>query len=118
MIESFKEGVHHGKFIEFNEIGTSVIEGQYVDDKKDGAWYYRQGDGKILRREEYKAGRPFGTWTEYYPNGRPQSEKNYNKNGVLEGKFARYDRSGKTIYEAVYSNGKLAKVVYQTATTM
>ena len=112
-IQTFKDGVLHGKFTQFNETGIPVIDGSYLYDKKDGEWLYRQADQKILRKEYYKNGRPSGTWQEFYPNGNPQSQKSFNKNGVLEGKFIKYDRYGKVTYEAVYTDGKLSKVIQQ-----
>ena len=113
MLITFKEGAYNGKYTQFNETGVAVVDGQYVMDKKNGEWIYRQGDSKIIRRENYNLGRPSGTWTEYYPNGTPQAQKTFNKNGVLDGKYLKYDRYGKTTYEALYSNGKLTQVLKQ-----
>jgi antitoxin component YwqK of YwqJK toxin-antitoxin module len=113
MIITFKEGAYDGKYTQFNETGVAVVDGQYVMDKKNGEWIYRQADSKIIRRENYNLGRPSGTWTEYYPNGTPQTQKSFNKNGALDGKYMKFDRYGKTTYEAVYSNGKLKQVLKQ-----
>ena len=82
-------------------------------DKKEGEWIYRQADSKVTRRENYTLGRPSGTWTEYYPNGNVQSQKSYNKNGVLDGKFLKYDRYGRVTYEAIYTNGRLSQILKQ-----
>ena len=113
LIQTFTDGVLNGKFTQFNETGVAVIDGSYFYDKKDGQWLYRQADQKIIRKEFYKNGRPTGTWQEFYPNGNLQSQKSFNKNGVLDGKFIKYDRYGKVTYEAVYSGGQLSKVIFQ-----
>jgi len=114
MIVTYKLGVYNGKYIQFNETGVAVVDGQYVNDKKDGEWLYRQRDSRVIRKENYKEGKPSGTWTEYYENGNLRQQKSYNKKGKLEGKFIKQDRYGKVTYEAVYSNGVVAKVIQES----
>ncbi|MGB0982008.1 MAG: toxin-antitoxin system YwqK family antitoxin [Winogradskyella sp.] len=44
-IANYKDGEFHGKYISYNSSGTKTSEGNYINDKKSGIWFYFE-DGK------------------------------------------------------------------------
>lgn len=46
----------HGKYFEYNNIGTVLVKGVYKNDIKHGLWFYYNTNGEIIRKEKYKNG--------------------------------------------------------------
>jgi len=56
--------------------------------------FYSQNDGSVISKEQYKSGKRHGKWTYYFPGGELVSSEMKYRNGLLNGAFKSYDRSG------------------------
>jgi antitoxin component YwqK of YwqJK toxin-antitoxin module len=91
-----------------------IEEGDYKDDRKVGIWIKYHNDGITPRlKGEYDFGRPKGSFTKYYPNGKVQEEGVYDKGKYL-GAMKRYYEDGTIMYTGNYDGDGLesGKVVY------
>jgi antitoxin component YwqK of YwqJK toxin-antitoxin module len=91
-----------------------IEEGDYKDDRKIGIWIKYHNDGVTPRlKGEYDFGRPKGSFTKYYPNGKVQEEGVYDKGKYL-GAMKRYYEDGTLMYDGNYDGEGLenGKIVY------
>lgn len=91
-----------------------IEEGDYKDDRKVGIWIKYHNDGVTPRlKGEYDFGRPKGSFTKYYPNGKVQEEGVYDKGKYL-GAMKRYYEDGTLMYDGNYDNEgqESGKIVY------
>lgn len=91
-----------GYMIDTPEFGanTTVEEGHYIDNMKEGVWkhYYPSG---VLRSEiTYQKNSPFGPYKVFYPNGQLEESSTWHRNKNV-GDFERY-----------YDNGQLQQQFY------
>ena len=64
-------------------------------------------DGKVQCDMNFKEGKKFGPYKEYYPNGQIYIWANYADGGVLDGVYKEYDEAGNVVKDCVYKNGKI-----------
>ena len=76
----------NGKFIDYDELGKKVVEGNITNGKKDGIWSYYRLDGSM------------------------QSLSNYQNGILLSSKF--YENNGEIEQEQIYKNNKLKLTKY------
>ena len=55
----------------------------------------------------YKDGKMFGPYKEYYPNGQIYISAVYTDGGILDGPYKEYDENGNIVKDCMYKNGKI-----------
>ena len=109
-----------------------VEEGEYADNRKQGAWkkYFPSGqikneityrnnrpngpytvyysNGQIEEQGEWKNNRNIGTFKRFYENGQPQQAFNFNPSGKREGRQTYYHDNGQVMIEGDWAGGKEA----------
>jgi antitoxin component YwqK of YwqJK toxin-antitoxin module len=88
----------------FDESGSLMARGKYVDQKKTGEWTYFL-DSKIVSTENYGNGLKEGPAKRFYKTGELLEESNW-KNGHLDGLYRAYFSNGKVYLECNYSDGQ------------
>lgn len=85
--ENYINGKLNGFLTEYCENGDTIINGEYLENLKEGFWTYKIGD--YIKKGEYLSGMRNGSWKYYYKNS-----------GVLyfQGKFIDDNPNGKHIY--------------------
>ncbi|MEZ4720883.1 MAG: hypothetical protein R2813_03280 [Flavobacteriales bacterium] len=130
--EVYKNGRENGLSIEYSDSGTVMTQGEYIDGKEEGEWFYEIGDHREEGRYEY--GAKTGVWKHtylgtgrvkfegefyddlpqeqhvwYYPSGQKMLEGKY-VSGVKEGEWRRYYEDGTIMITIDYQSGKEVKV--------
>lgn len=81
----------------FSENGNVIAKGFYKNKKRDGEWhYFDENQGVMILVENYANGVLNGHWVSYYRTGYPQFEGDY-KNGVKIGKWITFDPEGNVV---------------------
>jgi antitoxin component YwqK of YwqJK toxin-antitoxin module len=124
--ESFRNGLSDGPYTEFNESGTVLVQGEYVDGLEEGFWKYEYGDTR--QEGSYSAGKRNGLWQYFYDNGQLSFEGSYiddNPNGrhtwyfpdgkkrdqgeylmgLRTGDWIQYNQDGQVFLVIAYENG-------------
>lgn len=65
------------KVLQYHDDGAKKVEGQLIDNKRDGVWTEWYEDGTKKSEKEYKEGKRNGLWKEWYDNGSPKSDSEY-----------------------------------------
>jgi antitoxin component YwqK of YwqJK toxin-antitoxin module len=112
VIKTYKNGRLNGKY-KVLEFGRVVVEGCYIDDKKEGRWVSRNGYQKII--ETYKDDRLHGKYGVYEYSSiyecNDTLEEGYYVNGEKEGVWL--SRKGWKKVIATYKNGRLNGDYYE-----
>ena len=126
---NYNNGLLEGKSTSYNENGTIWLEGEYLNNKKQGLWKISNANGKLLKHKTYKDGVLTGTYASFYLNGntsqtgqcslgkREGKWESFHENGKIrrmgmyrndlkEGEWLTYDESGTLFSSKVYLNGK------------
>ena len=124
--ENYLNGNSEGIFTEFDDSGSPIIQGEYVEGMEEGFWKYQHGD----HREEgtYRSGMRNGDWKYYYddgqlsfqgsfiddnsngrhiwywPNGKKKDEGEYIM-GMKTGDWIKYNEDGSIFMVISYKNG-------------
>lgn len=100
--ELYRKGKEDGASIEYAEDGSVIVQGDYIDGRKDGKWFYKVGD----HQEEgaYKDGLKDGPWVYTYDNGKRNFIGDF-VNGDPDGKHKWFYRNGQLKLEGRYSAG-------------
>lgn len=129
--EFFIDGLADGMLTEYDEDGNIITEGDYIEGKKEGLWFYKVGDN--TDEGEYAEGLRNGTWKSYYADGLlhfegkfvddlPNGEHTwYWDNGRIKqqgryvmgqktGDWNKYDEEGLPIISITFHVGKEEKV--------
>lgn len=109
----YSEDKVHGAWRKYREDGTISAEENYVGGTPDGQWNYYLSDGKtMLQQNEFRAGKPNGTWTTWYQPGEdhqgPLQQANLlnYKDGVLDGEQKYWHENGQQAMVQHFSEGK------------
>jgi antitoxin component YwqK of YwqJK toxin-antitoxin module len=99
-----------GVFIEYNSSGGALIEGSFLNDKKEGVWTYYYF-GKIKSKGNYKNGLQDGEWVYYFPNGKQKAKgKFFNGDEGNVSEASGIPRNGREgIWISFYENGQLSQ---------
>ncbi|MFK5854619.1 MAG: hypothetical protein QM503_00720 [Bacteroidota bacterium] len=89
---SFKHGLKHGYFKEYDEDGNLISATKYVDGEK-----FEKAE-ELLKLE---------IRTDYYPNGKVKVVATYTADGVPEGVRREYDENGEVEKSYIFRYGKL-----------
>lgn len=121
---NFFKGQEDGDFMEYNDSGTVITQGQYTDGMKEGKWIYQLGNyksvgkylddmedstwteyyndnGKVRFTGKYSQGRPDGVHTWYYEDGKVEVEGKYTL-GLMEDKWKYYSEDGSLFLTITY----------------
>jgi len=96
----------------FDQKGNKVSEG-YINKEKEneGKWvYYHKESPQIMSVENFKNGKRQGKVVVFYQDGKIASETHYNE-GIKEGVFKKYSRSGIVLEEIPYKNDQFSGLV-------
>lgn len=98
-----------------------LIDGQLIDDEKEGDWVEYYANGNKRREGRYKDGKKEGKWILYHSNGNKKSEGSF-RGGVYEGYYVSYHANGNKFREGDYGphegksyDGRKEGVWYQYA---
>ncbi|MEZ5198610.1 MAG: hypothetical protein R2764_20160 [Bacteroidales bacterium] len=124
--ESYFNGMIDGLSTEYDEYGSVIAEGEYIEDYREGKWVFNYGDHKS--EGEYLSGARDGMWKNYYsdgvlsfegkfvddnpngyhtwywPNGLKKTEGKYIM-GLKEGEWIKYNYDGTPFLSIFYENG-------------
>jgi antitoxin component YwqK of YwqJK toxin-antitoxin module len=101
--EIYLDNLRNGIMIEYTEDGKIITKGEYIDDLKEGLWFYETPEYKELGK--YVNDKPDSLWKQFYmPKEKIKFEGNY-VNGDEEGKHMFYYQNGRKMTEGFYSGG-------------
>ncbi len=106
----YKNGLEHGKYIEFME-GFPSMEGNRVDGVDEGEWIGYEY-GQVSWKENVKNGVTVTlTSFSYYDNGQIASKEVYNNDEELHGISVTYHQNGQLKSKIEYQNGAILRVI-------
>ena len=90
------DSVQHGPVSAWHDNGQLKMQGQYINDKREGrySWWHRNGQRSLTGA--YKTGNKTGTWVWWHPNGMKQIEGTY-QSDLESGVWTWWDESGNVI---------------------
>lgn len=96
--KSFDPNIKQGLFVDYSPnvngtLSVARIEGNYVNDKKDGIWKYYFSGGELWYTETYAEGYKNGMLKSYYKTGEVKRVEEYKDDKLMQGKC--YTRDGK-----------------------
>lgn len=98
-------GNKNGRWKDLYSSGKIQAEGQYSDNRRSGLWKFYNEFEKGEQTGSFNNGRPDGIWKWYYDNGTILREEVYFQ-GVRDGEYTEYSRTGKVIAQGQYSDGE------------
>ncbi len=101
--EEFRRGVEDGQYIEYNDTGKVVVQGEFIDGLEEGVWLYSIGDH--WEKGNYSSGQKEGDWLSEYENGNKFFEGSY-EGGLDTGKHTYYYENGMKRLEGKYVSGE------------
>ncbi len=124
--ELYVNGKREGEIKDYDPQGKIILQGLFVENRKEGKWTYETPDYKEIgiyandqpdsiwvsyymptkfKRFEgrFSAGDPIGIHTQYYPNGKKMYYGNY-ISGMKEGDWFFYDELGNKYLTITYKN--------------
>ena len=101
-VANYEDGELEGRYIEYDEEGQPVTEGQYMAGYEEGMWKYR--NGTAIESGRYEGGLREGIWKSWFESGKLASEIQYSDN-VLDGKYVLYWENGNIRLTGKYENG-------------
>jgi antitoxin component YwqK of YwqJK toxin-antitoxin module len=108
--ENYRAGLKDGLSTTYDEKGTIIEEGEFIDGNEDGAWIEQIGD--TYTKGAYRDGLRNGLWTYYYLENRDNGTDSlcFFRGNFIEdypdGKHVYYYENGKTKTEGSYVMGK------------
>ncbi len=82
------------------------MEGEYLNNERNGRWVYYYENGKVWSEGFFKAGKNEGLRSTYFENGNKRYEGNY-KSDLRVGIWKFYSESGSLSNQINYGVGKL-----------
>lgn len=96
-----------GVWLDFNEDGRKILEGNYVNGIKVGQWSEWYNNGIKEHEGEYSDGKKIGYWVSWYDNGSIMIEGGY-ENDTKTGIWIGWFNNNKVQWICNYSKGKLS----------
>lgn len=100
--ENLFEDIHQGDYVEYARDSSILLQGNYVDDIKEGFWV--EADNGYREEGSYLEGVRDGEWHYYYPNGQVYYEGNF-IDGAPDGLHKWYYPNGKVMKQGKYVMG-------------
>lgn len=101
--ELYNKGIIQGKYLEINELGDTIILGQFIDGEANGLWKIIDNDVRIIG--EFKDNLKTGLWKTYNRITGKLVESCHFSEGLENGKFLRYYDNGVLELEGFYEYG-------------
>lgn len=101
--ETFYEGLSDGIMTEYDAQGKIVIQGDNIEGKREGKWFYDEGDNRD--EGEYIEDMRNGLWQSFYPDGSVRFTGKYIED-LPNGKHTWYWENGKVKEEGSYVMGR------------
>lgn len=101
-VANYDEGELDGRFVEYDENGTALTEGNYVAGLEEGLWMYRNGNA--VEKGKYEGGKQDGVWKTVLDNGKTLTEITY-RDGRRHGRYAAYWENGRVKKTGKYVDG-------------
>ncbi len=130
-LETYLYGEKEGAYREYDKTGNLLVEGNYMQDVKEGEWTFASGDhhekgqffsgekngvwkswysdGQLCFKGNYVMGQPDGKHIYYYSDG-TKKEIRYYDSGIRERIWIRYDESGNSLMVLAFKDGHLFRV--------
>ena len=87
--------------------GKKASEGIFINEIKDGIWYYYNNDGRRIAEEQYKNGKKHGIFKLYSPQDGMLLKEEPWQNDVLVGEYREYFTTGELRLKWHYKQGKI-----------
>lgn len=78
----FQQQLFIGEFADFDNQGRKILEGHYIDGKKQGDFKAYHPNGQLKWQLTYSNGAPVGSLHLFYPDGKPLLEVSYADDGM------------------------------------
>ncbi|PLX01758.1 MAG: hypothetical protein C0595_13575 [Marinilabiliales bacterium] len=101
--ENFINGLSDGLMTEYSNDGKIITSGDYIEDKKEGFWFYVYGDTR--EEGDYAEGMRNGKWKSYYDDGSLSFEGKF-VDDLPNGEHTWYWDNGKIKKQGKYSMGR------------
>lgn len=101
--ENYRNDKREGLLEEYAPDGKLITKGEYLDDEKEGSWYYEIANYKELG--VYRSGLPDSVWKAYYAKEKKLRFEGGFMNGEPEGKHTYYYPNGKVQTSGKYVGG-------------
>ena len=130
-IETYLYGEKEGAYREYDKSGNLLVEGNYMQDVREGEWLFTSGDhhesgeyfsgekngiwkswysnGQLRFKGNYVMGQPEGKHIYYYGDG-TKKEVRYYDSGIRERIWVRYDEFGNSLMVLAFKDGHLFRV--------
>jgi uncharacterized protein len=102
--EHYQNDKREGTLEEYAEDGKLITKGEYLDDQKEGDWFYEIGNYKEFG--VYRNGLPDSTWKAYYAKENKLRWEGSFLNGDPDGKHVYYYDNGKVQASGKYAGGQ------------
>ncbi|MBL7932023.1 MAG: hypothetical protein JNL60_08975 [Bacteroidia bacterium] len=98
-----------GDLIEYYDNGKKRQTVKFVNGLREGPGksYFNNSTNSVDEEGEYVKNKCVGEWKGYFRSGKLYEVKNYNKDGMLDGKRTEYYENGKLAEEEAYTDGKI-----------
>ncbi|MCF0216023.1 MAG: hypothetical protein HUK21_06075 [Fibrobacteraceae bacterium] len=111
----YKDGVPHGSFKRWTDLGDVSNIGKYRYGKKNGKWTSYYSNKKVEAKRYYKEDHPIGDWVGYFYNREKSFEEHFDNNGDTIGIWKRWHSNGKLIEEnTCHSKNATGKITTYT----
>jgi antitoxin component YwqK of YwqJK toxin-antitoxin module len=130
LVQQFQDGIEEGPMVEYDDTGKVIAKGDFIEGQETASWYYNINN--YIIEGKYVEGKRDGLWKEYFPggilrfsgsyiddnpngkhyyyweNGKMKEEGNYIM-GKREGEWLKYEFEGNLFLKLYYKNGKELK---------
>ena len=103
---TLKDGVWHGKYIEYWDNGQLLRKGNYKDGKQEGLWKFHYDNGRLSLKGHYEHGKSEGVWERFDSYSGHIIEITNFKNGKKDGLEMSFHDNGQLKKTGNYKNGK------------
>lgn len=107
LVQSFREGVLDGPFVERHRNGRMAREGAYARGRKVGTWRIWFESGVLEEETEWRDGSAHGAFAAFWPTGARRTEGRY-CGGAQCGRWRSFDDRGKQVGEIDFGEQRLA----------
>lgn len=101
--ENYYNGLRQGTLKDYDDEGNVILQGNYVDNKKEGYWVYETKDYKEMGN--YVNDEPDSLWKSYYLPAKIKCFEGKFQAGIPEGVHAGYHPNGAKKYVGAYVSG-------------
>ncbi|WP_417761783.1 hypothetical protein [Shewanella sp.] len=105
--QHYQHGKQTGDFEQYNRDGKPITKGRYVNDQRDGAWFYSETYYDKIWHGTYKQGKQIGDWRATDLAGYTLAIAHYDNQGRRQGKFYEFNEDGQLTDFSTYLDNEL-----------